>query len=176
MITHPDAAQDQAQIAETLGPVLEILLSQNQALEERLGQLEQVVIKLITGANDAVKSHKRAGLTEMIGGQFAPQIGPYSDIYKDVMGRDIAEDIVNMLESQGIEGDGIGQAVERFVKMVEGRFGKYVPKPTAVEVEVSSGPVPEEVKEEIQEESGESGPKDEFEKLLNVVNSVRKRG
>ena len=104
---HPDAAQDQAQIAGSLAPVLDLLAAQNDALSRRVEELEQVVMKLVTGAYDAVSSHKRAGLMESIGSTYGPKLEPFKKIYGKTMGRDIAEDIVDMLSSQGIEGDGI---------------------------------------------------------------------
>jgi hypothetical protein len=172
-MNHPDAAQDQAQMAGTLAPVLELLAGKMDAYETRIAELEQVVMKLITGAYDAVSSHKRMGLMENIGSSYGPKLEPYKKIYGKTMGRDLAEDIVDMLQSNGIEGEAVEAAVTQFLNMVEDRFGEFVSKPAAIEVEVSAEGAPEAVVEEAEAEP-EGEKLSPIDAMLKRLENVRK--
>ena len=131
-------------------------------------------MKLITGAYDAVNSHKRMGLMENIGSTYGPKLEPYKKIYGKTMGRDLAEDIVDMLQQNGIEGEAVEAAVTQFLNMVEDRFGEFVNKPAAIEVEVSAEGAPAV---EVEQEAG-AEPEGEklspIDAMLKRLESVRK--
>jgi hypothetical protein len=164
MQNHPDQFQDMDLIRDRLVPLLEVLATRLEAVEERLNQSEDMITKIVTGFTGAADNHRKGKLTDMIGQQYGEKLGPVKPIYQKLVGgdRDPVADIVAAVmearQGEGYNSEGEGEYIEIIVVQILDRFGldslKKLIEPAveqatgegggSLEIEVSSGPVPVE--------------------------------
>lgn len=181
--SHPDAAQDYAQICEVvenkLAPVFTMIGEELKNQREEIAGLKDIIYKMVTSFSDSVGQYKRQGLQSTIMGKYGSDLEALKPVYADFRGSDIVEDLLGaLMEADGNPEELAGQ----FIEQAKGKFGKYlggVPasgKEVSVEIEAGGEPVVEEKAEEVAEEKApESDGKqdDPAMKILNQVRSLR---
>jgi hypothetical protein len=179
---HEDASADQEMIMQILSekvlPVFQIFQQRIEALEEKCGTLEDVLMKVITGMGDAVTEHKKAGLSEMLSSKYGSELEPYKGVYSDMYGKGLDEDLLEQLLGGDYDPD---QYVPAYLGKVKEKFGKYVNPTASVTVEKTEAPEMEiEPEAETPAEdttgvAGEEEDKDPAVKLMKMMSRNRGR-
>jgi hypothetical protein len=178
---HEDASADQEMIMQILSekvlPVFQIFQQRIEALEEKCGTLEDVLMKVITGMGDAVTEHKKAGLSEMLSSKYGPELEPYKGVYSDMYGKGLDEDLLEQLLGGDYDPD---QYVPAYLGKVKEKFGKYVQPAASVTVEKTEMPEETETAPEAEvpaeDNGGVAAEEEPTDPLMKIVKNLRPRG
>ena len=140
MYDHPDAQQD----LDQLRPILEMIMG-------RITALENLTEKIVTGFSGAVTTQKKRSLLGSLREKHGATLGGIEDIYKDLVGGDPFEDLVNKLmefrDTDEYAPEMEDGKIEELIQTLLAKFGKYAPKPMEVETTtIEVEPEEEEVK------------------------------
>lgn len=143
-------------IEERLVPVFELLGNRLKAIEDKTGEHDDILFKIVSGLGDAVNEHKKGSYSEMLASKYGPDLdeigGPYSELY----GKDIKDELLEKLMGGEMGEDAIpgfvGGIKEKFAKIrgpaPDGSVGGTPPEEPAVEVQEEVKPVEEEPADE----------------------------
>lgn len=168
------------EFGQMVEPIVMILFEKLKGCEDRINDLEELLMKMITGMDDSVKSYKRSGLIGSLGEKYGKDIEPYGEMYQDFAGSNPLEDLADQIMTSGIGEDQHEPFAQEFLNQLKGKFGKYTKAPQ-VEAEITKAEVPaeggtaaeegEKAAEEVagEEEAAPEKPSDAmFKKLMNA--------
>jgi hypothetical protein len=140
-------------LEERLVPVFELLGSRLQAIEDKTGEHDDVLHKLVGGFGDAVNAHKRDNYSQKLSAN--PDIESIRGDYSELYGKDITEELLDKL--MGGEMDEAG--IPGFVGGYKEKFAKIRGPAADGTVAHEEAPAPEE--EAKPEEKTEAPPEEE---------------
>ena len=146
-------------LEERLVPVFELLGSRIQEIEDKTGQHDELLRKMVGGFGDAVNAHKRDGYSQKLSAN--PDIEAIKGDYSTLYGKDITEELLDKLMGGEMQEDGIPEFIggykEKFSKLrapaVDGSVAPREEAPAAEEAVAEEKP-PEPPEEEPTDGAG----------------------
>ena len=160
-------------LADLVAPILKLLITRIENVEQKCGDNEDRLQKIIDGVNGVVTANRREGIGSMIREKYGSELEPYGKAYSHYSdGKDLFEDILE--DAMGQDELDIDSYMGEKLPMIKARFGKIKiiddEEPQGETVEVASEP---EVKEEpVEEEKPEEN--DPVKRMMNKVMAAKR--
>jgi hypothetical protein len=182
---NPDAEQDKELILSTMEDRLvepfEMIGTRLKDLEEDLGELRDIVFKLVTGFSEGVDSYHRNTLSDEIRGKYGAELEPLDGFYKDTHDSSFSDELINSLMGEGApDEEGRDGFIRSKIDEARGKYGKYLGgsmgagAPAAVMVdahEAMESPA-KEAAEEAATEGMEEKPKDNVQLMIDQLTAA----
>jgi hypothetical protein len=137
---------------EKLSPVFDFISNEFERIREDNNETREILFKLITGFHDGVSSYNRTSLADKIKTGFDSDLSSLSGPYNDIYGKDMVEEILDRIQTEGIPDDGRDGYIADFLNKTRDVLGRHIPSlAKAVAPDTQEGGAS-------QEPTGDSGP------------------
>ena len=146
-------------LEERLVPVFELLGNRLKAIEDKTGEHDDILYKIVSGFGDAVNEHKKGSYSEMLASKHGPDLDEIGGPYSDLFGKDIKEELLDKLMGGELGEDGIPD----FIGGIRAKFDKIRAPAVGGSVMAKEESAPESPTEEIkpEEKPAEEAPESE---------------